>query len=249
MPPGLHRKSLEVITPGRKVKFTASTGQRHETWFNALSYLLMRGQDGPSTGAYSTNNGATAMDGGLTAEDVNEFNPGYGRNPNATNSRLSMSSYNSRTTRGTSGQRGDSAMSMRQAMPSNVVSTAAPQASTASRSTARHRPEEQTLQGQERDRTARSGSISSRFSKMLGSMARGSQTNRNSEPGMAGTTGTGHNVGRTGSIYDASIVSDGRNDSAEELRKELLKQEKEADRLENVRACCDGKIQRDEQYS
>jgi hypothetical protein len=42
MPPGLHRKSLEVITPGRKVKFTAATGQRHETWFNALSYLLLR---------------------------------------------------------------------------------------------------------------------------------------------------------------------------------------------------------------
>ena len=39
-PPGLHRKSLEVVTPGRRVRFTASTGQRHETWFNALNYLL-----------------------------------------------------------------------------------------------------------------------------------------------------------------------------------------------------------------
>ena len=44
-----------------------------------------------------------------------------------------------------------------------------------------------------------------------------------------------------GSIYNASIVSEGAHDSAEELRKELLKQEREADRLENVRACCDGK--------
>ncbi|KAF2791908.1 hypothetical protein K505DRAFT_247870 [Melanomma pulvis-pyrius CBS 109.77] len=39
-PPGLHRKSLVVITPGRTIKFTATTSQRHETWFNSLSYLL-----------------------------------------------------------------------------------------------------------------------------------------------------------------------------------------------------------------
>ena len=34
MPPGLHRKSLVIVTPGRSLKFTAATGQRHETWFN-----------------------------------------------------------------------------------------------------------------------------------------------------------------------------------------------------------------------
>lgn len=44
-PPGLHRKSLEIISPGRVVKFTAATGQRHETWYNALSYLLLRTSD------------------------------------------------------------------------------------------------------------------------------------------------------------------------------------------------------------
>jgi hypothetical protein len=48
-------------------------------------------------------------------------------------------------------------------------------------------------------------------------------------------------AGKQGSIYNASIVSDGAHDSAEEVRKALLKQEREADRLENVRACCDGK--------
>lgn len=32
-PPGLHRKSLVVITPGRTIKFTAPTGQRHDTWY------------------------------------------------------------------------------------------------------------------------------------------------------------------------------------------------------------------------
>ena len=64
MPPGLHRKSLVVMTPGRSVKFTATTSQRHETWFNALSYLLLR------TGADGQTN-----DGYLTAEDIAEFNP------------------------------------------------------------------------------------------------------------------------------------------------------------------------------
>jgi hypothetical protein len=39
-PPGLHHKSLIVTTPGRTIKFTAPTGQRHETWWNSLSYLL-----------------------------------------------------------------------------------------------------------------------------------------------------------------------------------------------------------------
>ena len=64
MPPGLHRKSLVVMTPGRSVKFTATTSQRHETWFNALSYLLLRtGTDGQ------------VNDGYLTAEDIAEFNP------------------------------------------------------------------------------------------------------------------------------------------------------------------------------
>lgn len=46
------------------MKFTATTSQRHETWFNALSYLLLRtGADGQ------------ANDGYLTAEDIAEFNP------------------------------------------------------------------------------------------------------------------------------------------------------------------------------
>lgn len=44
MPPGLHRKSLVIVTPGRSLKFTAPTGQRHETWFNVrkpLCWLYM----------------------------------------------------------------------------------------------------------------------------------------------------------------------------------------------------------------
>lgn len=84
MPPGLHRKSIVIITPGRSVKFTATTGQRHETWFNALSYLLLR--TGPD--------GSTTANGDLTAEDVAEFNPAY-NNRGTRGSRISLSSFKS----------------------------------------------------------------------------------------------------------------------------------------------------------
>ncbi|KAK5651289.1 hypothetical protein OQA88_12633 [Cercophora sp. LCS_1] len=93
MPPGLHRKSLMIISPGRTIKFTCTTGQRHETWFNALSYLLLRtNNEGQSD--------AEEMAGNLTREDVEEFNPSYGRRiPNGTRVAPSLSSYNSRTIR------------------------------------------------------------------------------------------------------------------------------------------------------
>ena len=239
MPPGLHRKSLEVITPGRKVKFTAATGQRHETWFNALSYLLLRGQETGDGGNYAAG-GVAATDGGLTAEDVNEFNPGYPRPPQVTNSsRLSMSSYNSRTTHGTSAPNMESRQDTGQALPTNVVPTTAPRASTISRSAVRRQPVDRLSRSQEADHTLQQSSVSSRLSRMLGSVTSRSRT-RASEPG-PGMTASGADAGNQGSIYNASIVSDGAHDSAEELRKELLKQEREADRLENVRACCDGK--------
>ncbi|PQE33637.1 Anucleate primary sterigmata A protein [Rutstroemia sp. NJR-2017a WRK4] len=92
MPPGLHRKSLVIMTPGRTVKFTASTGQRHETWFNALSYLLLRtGEDAVSD--------TVEVSGNLTHEDVDEFNPGFARPTSTRRGPPSLSSYNSRTTR------------------------------------------------------------------------------------------------------------------------------------------------------
>ncbi|MCJ1465533.1 hypothetical protein MMC07_004151 [Pseudocyphellaria aurata] len=81
MPPGLHRKSLVIITPGRSVKFTATTGQRHETWFNSLSYLLLRADGEP---------------GHITTEDVNEFNPSFNRRSTRTvASRISLASFRS----------------------------------------------------------------------------------------------------------------------------------------------------------
>jgi hypothetical protein len=239
MPPGLHRKSLEVITPGRKIKFTAPTGQRHETWFNALSYLLLRGQDPSEVGAYSTG-GNALTDGGLTQEDVGEFNPGFSRALHPTNSsRLSMSSYNSRTTHGTIGH-SEPRLMTRQPLPSTATA-ATRNASTASWSTAHQNPPPQRSQTQDPDATLRKGSVSSRFSKMLGSMSTRNRTERASEPG-PGMASTSADAGNNGSIYDASVISDGGRDSAEELRQEMLKQEREANRLENVRACCDGKL-------
>ena len=238
MPPGLHRKSLEVITPGRKVKFTAATGQRHETWFNALSYLLLRGQETAEDRNYAAG-GVAGTDEGLTAEDVGEFNPGYSRPSQAMNtSRLSMSSYNSRTTQGTSAPNKESRHGNRQALTANVTPAAPQHASTASRSTLRHQSMDRLSRSQEPDHTVRQGSVSSRFSRMLGSVTARSRTTTVG-PGMINS---GADAGNQGSIYNASIVSDGGHDSAEDLRKELLKQEREADRLENVRACCDGEI-------
>ncbi|CAG8520711.1 5890_t:CDS:2 [Ambispora leptoticha] len=44
-PPGLHHMSLVVKTPGREIKFTAPTKERHEIWFKALNYLIERAVD------------------------------------------------------------------------------------------------------------------------------------------------------------------------------------------------------------
>lgn len=230
MPPGLHRKSLEVITPGRRVRFTASTGQRHETWFNALKYLLVRNEE-QNGGSY------TAGGNEITRDDVNEFNvngAGYGAKLVRDGSRMSLSSYNSRTTRGS--------ITQGQVLPPGVAvsstATRNPQDSTASRtapnSALRRSRSDQTQDG-DKDRTLRASSVS-RFSRMIGSVT--GRTPRASE-GMA-TPGGAASEGA--SIYDASVVSDGRKDSAEELRREMLRQEQIGfGGLENVRACCDGK--------
>ncbi|KAK8073941.1 hypothetical protein PG994_004840 [Apiospora phragmitis] len=186
MPPGLHRKSLVIISPGRTIKFTCTTGQRHETWFNALSYLLLRtGEDGQAD--------TEEIAGNITQDDVNEFNPSVGQRPaNGNRSRAapSLSSYNSRTTRTES---------------PNVDMMAIP-----------------TLTPTHEKSTARPGTIGrlSRYgSGLFNSMGRKSRT------------------GVDNAIYEASEV----NDSAEELRQIIEQQDRESDRLENVRACCDGK--------
>ncbi|KAG8980710.1 hypothetical protein FRB93_009042 [Tulasnella sp. JGI-2019a] len=45
VPPGIHQYSIVVSTPQREMKFTAMSKERHDIWFKALNYLLIR----PST--------------------------------------------------------------------------------------------------------------------------------------------------------------------------------------------------------
>jgi len=184
MPPGLHRKSLVIMTPGRAVKFTATTGQRHETWFNALSYLLLR------TGEDAAGDSADVTSGALTREDVDEFNPGFG-GASSRRGPASMSSYNSRTTRNDS-----PAHKTRNSMQPQLSTSSRPTMGTFSR-------------------------LSSYWKAGEGFSSRRSR----------------HSVNGPGNIYEASEV----HDSAEDLREMIEKQDRESDRLENVRACCDGR--------
>ena len=193
LPPGLHRKSLIVITPGRDVKFTATTGQRHETWFNALSYLLLRsGSDMSNTDPNH-----------ITAEDVAEFNPGFGR---SAGSRLSLSSYNSRTN------------TTRRSLVSNR--TASP-----TKGSVRRIPPTPHASSSSRFSHSNQPSIGHRISNYWRPSRASTVNNRE-----------GAVSASTGSIYNASVV----NDSAEDVRQVLEKQDQESDRVENVRACCDG---------
>lgn len=91
-PPGLHPKSIIVVTPGRNIKFTAPTSQRHETWFNALSYLLLRNttsgrrddleaaHEQQQSGTMNHSNGSRSNTltsiPSITSEDLSEFNLG-----------------------------------------------------------------------------------------------------------------------------------------------------------------------------
>ncbi|KAK8223614.1 hypothetical protein BKA81DRAFT_295706 [Phyllosticta paracitricarpa] len=206
-PPGLHRKSLIVITPGRYVKFTATTSQRHETWFNALSYLLLRTSQ-ERDGEESVN------DRSITAEDAREFNPAYGGSRTTSRltgrSRVSLSSYNSRTTKASSPRRSrlDTITKRRAAAERGTLATPSPSSMSGRLS---------TISGMFGPAGTLRGSFSSRHSRL-------------------GTRDAGSAAGN-GSIYDASVIQD----SAEDLRQVIEAQEREADRLENVRACCDGK--------
>ena len=221
MPPGLHRKSLEIMASGRKVKITASTGQRHDTWFNALSYLLHRGDE--------RQGGVSAADGSdITNDDLAEFSVnGYGARLVPNQSRMSMSSYNSRTTSGTSRR-------VRQSIPTGATlgstssHTQEPQSSIAqtNNDTLRANRLEPPI---DKDRTLRASSRS-RFSRMLGSVT----SRRGSD--MPIDPASQH---ESSSIYNASVVSDTRREEEEEARRQ--REQNQNPGLEDVRACCDGK--------
>lgn len=195
-PPGLHRRSLEIITPGRVIKFTAATSQRHETWFNALSYLLLRTKGDEAEEAGSN----------IIPEDIDEFYPQSGRTSRQTESRRSISSHNSRAARTISRQFVEGTPTLR--VPPGRAS---PSPTSHPNSTVR----------------SNQGSGSRVASMFKTPIMKGTFSSRRSRYGNT-----------SGSIDGTSAAS---NDSTEELRRTIERQDREADRLENVRACCDGK--------
>jgi hypothetical protein len=229
-PPGLHRKSIVVLTPGREIVFTAPTGQRHETWFNALSYLLLR-----------TEQERNEADDTINEEDIEEFappNPGafsfrrsVSRMTGRSQARRSMSSYNSRS---------------RPASPNKAQQ----EATTPQHNNSLGRPplnSTPTLTPTSHDNYSNRGRLSSFTTKFRTGSQRGSFNSAAARPGAQSSLS--HRSGRTNDdaatvegsgIYNASVMSD----SAEDLRAVIERQEGNSDRLENVRACCDGKLPR-----
>ena len=227
-PPGLHRKSLVVVTPGREIVFTAPTGQRHETWFNALSYLLLR-----------TEQEKGEAEDTINQEDIDEFNPGFGnsirrsisRMTGRSQSRVSLSSYNSRTTRTSSPQRASAQAGSSLAQRQSAAAARAKGAQTPT-------PEPSGGTATSRYSTVRdsnAGRLSSITSKFR--PASGQRGSYSTARGRSSTMGSRTRSGDGSDIYNASVVAD----SAEDLRAVIERQEEDADRLENVRACCDGK--------
>jgi hypothetical protein len=218
-PPGLHRKSIVILTPGREIVVTAPTGQRHETWFNALSYLLLR-----------TEQERNVADDTIDEEELGEFappNPGSfsfrrsvsrmtGRSQARSQARRSLSSYHSRS-RPSSPTKSQHETTPRPPLNSTPTLT----------------PTSHDNYGSTRGRLAsftpkfRTGSQRGSFNSAARPGAQSSLSHRTED-----TTVEGHS-----NIYNASVM----DDSAEDLRAVIERQEGNSDRLENVRACCDGK--------
>ena len=271
MPPGLHRKSLIIVTPGRSVKLTAQTSQRHTTWFNALSYLLLRtGTDG----AASNNAG-----GDLTEADVDEFNPQVGANRRSTRSRISMSSFKSNATADRNLQNSlssrvvaNSFSGHTQTLPKTAESederTTGSIRKRISRSLSRKggrqasqatgkQPEQyDTVSGSVRNPTAtntsnsRRSSISSANKPLHASIgSRISNYWKPADPALPSRDSVRSRGSRAESMVEPGVLEGGRsvvslnrgNDSAEDVRRVIEEREARGD-LENVRACCDGQF-------
>lgn len=157
LPPGLHQKSLLVMTPGRAMKFTATTGQRHETWFNALNYLCQRVDEGEDQSQAASQPHQEPKS--VAADEIqDEFNAGYRSSSRQTGrSRASMSSYISRRT--TSPHHAQ-VPTLRQSTVARTASTEQMQGSVSSRFSSILRPT-----------SAMRGSFSSRRSKINGQEA------------------------------------------------------------------------------
>ena len=248
-PPGLHRKTLVVVTPGREIMFTAPTAQRHETWFNALSYLLLR-----------TEQERHEQDDAFDEEDLAEFNPGQAtgfsirrsisRMTGRSQSRQSLRSHRSpsRGTRTSSPVRpqDQGSLAQRQAAAANRANAGTPTLSLGAAPTLTPTPHGAS-RGQSfvssSSRTGRDsaagGRLSSITSKFRSGSMRGSFSSSARPGAQSAMSGRSDRDAVEGSgIYNASVVSD----SAEDLRAVIERQERDADRVENVRACCDGEL-------
>ncbi|KAI4172458.1 MAG: hypothetical protein LQ343_003548 [Gyalolechia ehrenbergii] len=227
MPPGLHRKSLVVMTPGRSVKFTAQTSQRHETWFNALTYLLLR------TGPEGSDNPY------LTAEELAEFNPAYNNRSSSRTrgSRISLASFRSRGKTPEPGPDGRS-----QSRHSTRQPTGVPPASSL-----HYESDTSQQQGEKRSRR-NSGSLGSRISAYWKPNRGMSVSSRTSQQSVgAGTTTSTSRPGHpanTGGVYRPTSSQAGSRQGSEtdlSLRAGAVAGGKEKV-LENVRSCCDGEL-------
>ncbi|KKA27295.1 hypothetical protein TD95_003134, partial [Thielaviopsis punctulata] len=212
MPPGLHRKSMILITAGGAIKFTCQTGQRHETWFNALSYLLHRNE---INGTYEPNE----MAGNIARADLSEFNPAWRVGPEE-EPHLAAYSTDPATAR------------LASRNPHGLLPPTEDNAPTLV-----GKDKEGPARGLARKRSYQAlstriggvftGTLSSlRSRSSVGNMQASSVYRKKSF--MSSTTG----------VEGGGLVA---HDSAEDLRQMIEQQDREADRLENVRACCDGK--------
>ncbi|KAL8825251.1 MAG: hypothetical protein Q9170_007868 [Blastenia crenularia] len=225
MPPGLHRKSLVIVTPGRSVKFTAQTSQRHETWFNALSYLLLR--TGPE-GADNPN---------LTTEELAEFNPAYNNHSSSRTrgSRISLASFRGRgkTPEPPPGGRSQSRHSTRQ--PTGVPPA----------SSLQYESDAQPQEGEKRNRrdSASLGSRISAYWKPNRGLSVSSRTSHQSTGGgttASATTRRETPVNTAGVYRPTSSQANSRQGSETDFSIRAGTGAKEKG-LENVRSCCDGK--------
>ena len=272
MPPGLHRKSLVVKTPGRSLVLTATTRLRHDTWFNALSYLLLRTGTAAGFGAAAVRRADDFdHDGALTNEDVDEFNPlSYRRNRHGTMSRSSFVSRNTRMTspsrtvsRATSRSRaggvgqsgtitGPSPSSGAAAGASHAPPMLQPEATlTPSTRRASNDPRQGSMSRLSqlfRPASGLAGTFSSRRSRysMKTTSVRDSTSTGATAVAHTGPSGTNTNVGNAAGTGNAGGMGGGdargTRDSVDVAREEVERLQREADGLENVRACCDGEF-------
>ncbi|KAL8716443.1 MAG: hypothetical protein Q9220_000350 [cf. Caloplaca sp. 1 TL-2023] len=236
MPPGLHRKSLIVVTPGRSIKFTAQTSQRHETWFNALSYLLLR------TGPEGAEGSSTNID------DILEFNPTFGQRESSRTrgSRISLASFRTR------GRTPEPPQHVRSLSRTSLTRqpTGAPAPSTSQQDLQQQQQQQQQEQDANTAHRGRrnSGGLGSRISAYwrpnrgtsISSRASQQSATVGATPAAAtNTVRSRRGSAAVGGVYrPTSSAAGSRQGSESDL--DLRERQRELG-LENVRSCCDGK--------